>query len=189
MPKKVCESWISEYLGQEILVEMPGKKKRMIHKRSEELAHAVGERWSQAVLFIMVPQDLKDISFLLPYLLADEFDTAVAKLYIEVILFRLHECENALSVSGPLYENIEPLDEITALHICLLLLDVALASNNATKAAEVSSLYVFLIGFSVYHVFLFSVWYLLFEELQEESSCIASAYVDRARPPNYGDYD
>ncbi|XP_043700841.1 CCR4-NOT transcription complex subunit 10-like isoform X2 [Telopea speciosissima] len=67
----------------------------------------------------------------------DEFDTSVATLNIAVILFHLHEYANALSVLEPLYQNIEPIDETTALHICLLLLDVALASHDASKAADV----------------------------------------------------
>ncbi|XP_077215128.1 uncharacterized protein LOC143849810 isoform X2 [Tasmannia lanceolata] len=67
----------------------------------------------------------------------DEFDTSVAMLNTAIILFHLHEYGNALSVLEPLYQNIAPIDETTALHICLLLLDVALASRDALKAADV----------------------------------------------------
>ncbi|XP_042480221.1 CCR4-NOT transcription complex subunit 10-like [Macadamia integrifolia] len=67
----------------------------------------------------------------------DESDTSVATLNTAVILFHLHEYSNALSVLEPLYQNIEPIDETTALHICLLLLDVALALHDASKAADV----------------------------------------------------
>ncbi|XP_058107312.1 uncharacterized protein LOC131250930 isoform X2 [Magnolia sinica] len=67
----------------------------------------------------------------------DEFDTTVARLNTAVVLFELHEYENALSTLEPLYQNIEPIDETIALHICLLLLDVALASHDASKAADV----------------------------------------------------
>ncbi|KAF5482219.1 hypothetical protein F2P56_002808 [Juglans regia] len=67
----------------------------------------------------------------------DEFDTSVAILNIAVIWFHLHEYTKALSVLEPLYQNIEPIDETTALHICLLLLDVGLACNDASKSADV----------------------------------------------------
>ncbi|KAL4654158.1 hypothetical protein ACB092_01G357900 [Castanea dentata] len=66
----------------------------------------------------------------------DEFDTSVAILNIAVIWFHLHEYAKALSVLGPLYQNIEPIDETTALHICLLLLEVALACHDASKSAD-----------------------------------------------------
>ncbi|KAK9100563.1 hypothetical protein Scep_023993 [Stephania cephalantha] len=68
---------------------------------------------------------------------SDEFDTSLATLNIAVVLFNLHDFAKALSVLEPLYQNIEPIDEATALHICLLLLDVALASHDAARAAEV----------------------------------------------------
>ncbi|XP_077237936.1 uncharacterized protein LOC143879440 isoform X2 [Tasmannia lanceolata] len=67
----------------------------------------------------------------------DQFDTSVATLNTAIVLFHLHEYGNALSVLEPLYQNIEPIDETTALHICLLLLDVALASLDPLKAADV----------------------------------------------------
>ncbi|XVE63680.1 hypothetical protein DITRI_Ditri07aG0039000 [Diplodiscus trichospermus] len=67
----------------------------------------------------------------------DEFDTSVAALNIAVIWFHLHEYAKALLVLEPLFQNIEPIDETTALHICLLLLDVVLACNDASKSADV----------------------------------------------------
>ncbi|KAJ9163063.1 hypothetical protein P3X46_022777 [Hevea brasiliensis] len=67
----------------------------------------------------------------------DEFDPAVATLNIAIIWFHLHEYTKALSVLEPLYHNIEPIDETTALHVCLLLLDVALACQDASKSADV----------------------------------------------------
>ncbi|KAG7984483.1 hypothetical protein I3843_04G163400 [Carya illinoinensis] len=69
----------------------------------------------------------------------DEFDTSVAILNIGVIWFHLHEYAKALSFLEPLYQNIEPIDETTALHICLLLLDVGLACNDAMKSADILS--------------------------------------------------
>ncbi|XP_012081190.2 CCR4-NOT transcription complex subunit 10 isoform X1 [Jatropha curcas] len=67
----------------------------------------------------------------------DEFDPAVTTLNIAIIWFHLHEYTKALSVLEPLYHNIEPIDETTALHVCLLLLDVALACRDASKSADV----------------------------------------------------
>ncbi|KAG8639318.1 CCR4-NOT transcription complex subunit 10 isoform X2 [Manihot esculenta] len=67
----------------------------------------------------------------------DDFDSAVVTLNIAIIWFHLHEYTKALSVLEPLYNNIEPIDETTALHVCLLLLDVALACQDAAKSADV----------------------------------------------------
>lgn len=67
----------------------------------------------------------------------DEFDNSVTALNIAVIHFHLHEYKKALSILEPLYMNIEPIDERTALHICFLLLDVALALNDASRSADV----------------------------------------------------
>ncbi|EXB39017.1 CCR4-NOT transcription complex subunit 10 [Morus notabilis] len=67
----------------------------------------------------------------------DEFDTCVATVNIAVIWFHLHEYVKALSVLEPLYQNIGPIDETTALHICLLLLDAGLACHDAPKSADV----------------------------------------------------
>ncbi|KAL9339674.1 hypothetical protein Peur_068689 [Populus x canadensis] len=67
----------------------------------------------------------------------DEFDPAVARLNIAIIWYHLHEYSKALSVLEPLYHNIEPIEERTALHVCLLLLDVALACQDASKSADV----------------------------------------------------
>ncbi|KAJ8450667.1 hypothetical protein Cgig2_021139 [Carnegiea gigantea] len=72
---------------------------------------------------------------------ADEFDPSVAALNIvcvvATILFHLHEYPKALSVLEPLFENIEPTDETTALHVCLLLLDAAFVSQDAFKFSDV----------------------------------------------------
>ncbi|GJN11677.1 hypothetical protein PR202_ga29886 [Eleusine coracana subsp. coracana] len=45
--------------------------------------------------------------------------------------------ESALSVLDPLFRNIEPIDETTALHVCFLLLDITLALQDATKAVDI----------------------------------------------------
>ncbi|GMI89206.1 hypothetical protein like AT5G35430 [Hibiscus trionum] len=66
----------------------------------------------------------------------DEFDTSVASLNMAIIWFHLHEYAKALSILEPLYQNIEPIDETTALHICHLLLDVVLACHDASKSVD-----------------------------------------------------
>ncbi|XP_061350726.1 uncharacterized protein LOC133295872 [Gastrolobium bilobum] len=67
----------------------------------------------------------------------DEFDASVAILNIAIIWFHFHDYAKTLSVLEPLFQNIEPIDETTALHICLLLLDASLACHDASKSADV----------------------------------------------------
>ncbi|GAV88197.1 TPR_1 domain-containing protein [Cephalotus follicularis] len=67
----------------------------------------------------------------------DECDPSVTTLNIAIIWFHLHEYAKALSVLEPLYLNIQPIDETTALHICLLLLDVLLACRDASRSSDV----------------------------------------------------
>ncbi|WCJ29999.1 Tetratricopeptide repeat (TPR)-like superfamily protein [Euphorbia peplus] len=115
-----------------------------VKKKSEVLAQASGEQVeSNAVNKIIsgskgsgtAQQFSAANSTTLVYM--DEFDSAVATLNIAIIWFHLHEYTKALSVLEPLYHNIEPIDETTALHVCLLLLDVALACHDASKSADV----------------------------------------------------
>ncbi|KAK6151723.1 hypothetical protein DH2020_014358 [Rehmannia glutinosa] len=70
----------------------------------------------------------------------DEFDTSVAMFNIAVVWFHLHEYAKSFSYLDTLYQNIEPIDEGTALRICLLLLDVALLSHHASRSAVVFGL-------------------------------------------------
>lgn len=67
----------------------------------------------------------------------DEYDTSIATLNTAVILYHLQHYASAMSLLEPLYQNIEPIDETAALRICLLMLDIALASHEAAKAADV----------------------------------------------------
>ncbi|XP_042055374.1 CCR4-NOT transcription complex subunit 10-like [Salvia splendens] len=69
----------------------------------------------------------------------DELDTSVATFNIAVILYHLHEYARSFSYLDALYQTIEPIDEGTALRICLLLLDVALLSHNASRSSDVIS--------------------------------------------------
>ncbi|KAL2534847.1 Tetratricopeptide repeat (TPR)-like superfamily protein [Abeliophyllum distichum] len=72
-----------------------------------------------------------------PVVCSDEFDTSVTIFNMAVIWFHLHEYAKPFSILDTLYQNIEPIDEGTALRICLLLLDVALLSHHASKSADV----------------------------------------------------
>ncbi|KAL8497867.1 hypothetical protein ACS0TY_021278 [Phlomoides rotata] len=70
---------------------------------------------------------------------SDEFDSSVAMFNIAVIWFLLHEYSKSFTYLDALFQNIEPIDEGTALRICLLLLDVALLSHHASRSADVIS--------------------------------------------------
>ncbi|XP_041007528.1 CCR4-NOT transcription complex subunit 10-like [Juglans microcarpa x Juglans regia] len=119
-----------------------------VKKRIEELASASGEQ-VEAASNLLNKLTLGSKGSTMTHQLSganssnvvytDEFDTSVAILNIGVIWFHLHEYAKALSVLEPLYQNIEPIDETTALHICLLLLDVGLACNDAMKSADILS--------------------------------------------------
>ncbi|KAK5824432.1 hypothetical protein PVK06_019204 [Gossypium arboreum] len=121
-----------------------------VKKRSEELVHASGEqaesgsndgnkftsgsKGSGTTIQQFSSSDSASVIYTV------ESDASVAALNIAVIWFHLHEYSKALSVLEPLYQNIEPIDETTALHICLLLLDVVLACRDASKAAVILGL-------------------------------------------------
>ncbi|CAH9136126.1 unnamed protein product [Cuscuta epithymum] len=67
----------------------------------------------------------------------DELDISVMLYNLAVCWFHLHEYTKAFSILDELFRNIQPVDEDTAKRICLLLLDVALVSNNAKRAMDV----------------------------------------------------
>ncbi|KAK9697956.1 hypothetical protein RND81_08G072600 [Saponaria officinalis] len=69
--------------------------------------------------------------------LTDKMDTSVAALNIATILFHLHEYSKALSILEPLFQNIEPIDKTTALRVCLLILDVAFLTQDASNFSDV----------------------------------------------------
>ncbi|CAA0819929.1 Tetratricopeptide repeat (TPR)-like superfamily protein [Striga hermonthica] len=117
-----------------------------ILKHSEELAHTSGEHLeitdndgkkamagmkalNSAVLHLSSSSVLYN----------DEFDTSVAMFNLAVIWFHLHDYAKSFSYLNTLYQNIEPIDEGTALRICLLLLDVALLFHHASRSADVIS--------------------------------------------------
>ncbi|XP_009340640.2 CCR4-NOT transcription complex subunit 10 isoform X1 [Pyrus x bretschneideri] len=112
-----------------------------VKKRSEELARTSAEQVESGsntgdkVALGSKGSGAMGHSFSAVYM--DEFDTYVAILNIAVIWFHLHEYAKALSVVEPLFQNRGPIDEKTALNICLLLLDVGLACHDAMKSADV----------------------------------------------------
>ncbi|XP_071716024.1 uncharacterized protein [Rutidosis leptorrhynchoides] len=67
----------------------------------------------------------------------DDFDASLTTFNIAVILYHLHEYEKCFSILERLYQNIEPIDERVAHHVCLLLLDVSLICHHASRAADV----------------------------------------------------
>ncbi|KAK2988125.1 hypothetical protein RJ640_017457 [Escallonia rubra] len=118
-----------------------------VKKRSEELARASGENTEVVNNFgskaMIAAKGTNSTAHQFPaansspMVYTDEFDTSVTMFNIAVIWFHLHEYANSFSILEPLYQNIEPIDEGTALRICLLLLDVALLSNHASRSADV----------------------------------------------------
>ncbi|XP_047941882.1 CCR4-NOT transcription complex subunit 10-like isoform X1 [Salvia hispanica] len=115
-----------------------------IKEQSEELACASGEHLevssnngsehTSSITGNSAPQHPIS-SFVHSY----EFDTSVATYNIAVIWYHLHEFARSFSYLDTLYQTIEPIREGTALCICLLLLDVALLSHNASRSADVIS--------------------------------------------------
>nr|CAD1823108.1 unnamed protein product [Ananas comosus var. bracteatus] len=122
-----------------------------VKKRSEELARVSGEH-TEAV---------KSLGSNGTVQYAEVFDTSIMTFNTAVILYHLHDYAHALSVLEPLFQNIGPIEEVlcillilftlptifffflsqamgvmqtTAFHICLLLLDTALSSQDAKKA-------------------------------------------------------
>ncbi|KAK4420195.1 CCR4-NOT transcription complex subunit [Sesamum alatum] len=115
-----------------------------IKKQSEELAHASGEQLevasnngSKHTSSMRGSNAVGHPSSSVVY--SDEFDTSVAMFNIAVIWYHLHEYAKSFSYLDMLYQSIEPIGEGTALRICLLLLDVALLSDNASRFADVIS--------------------------------------------------
>ncbi|KAG6421152.1 hypothetical protein SASPL_117701 [Salvia splendens] len=70
-----------------------------------------------------------------PVVYNDGFDASVAMFNIAVIWYLLHEYAKSFSYLDALYQNIEPIDEGTALCICLLFSDVTLLSHHASRSA------------------------------------------------------
>ncbi|CAM6122213.1 unnamed protein product [Calypogeia fissa] len=67
----------------------------------------------------------------------EDYDTSIPTLNTAVIFYHMQQYATALSVLEPLYQNIEPIDETAALRVCMLMLDITLASGQPLKAAAV----------------------------------------------------
>ncbi|KAI8023593.1 CCR4-NOT transcription complex subunit 10 [Camellia lanceoleosa] len=102
-------------------------------KRSDELADASGEN-ADAVgnLGNKTALGSKGTNSV-----AHQFSSANSS-HVYVIWFHLHEYAKAYSILDSLYQKIEPIDEATALHICLLFLDAALASHDPWKFVDLN---------------------------------------------------
>ncbi|CAL5090542.1 unnamed protein product [Urochloa decumbens] len=137
----ITQSFLDGCLDPERLLKILGDVK----KRSEELACASREQADSANgVGNSASSGSRGSGMASPYFAAhnastygDEFDTTIITFNMAVILYHLRDYESALSVLDPLYRNIEPIDETTALHVCFLLLDITLALQDATKAADV----------------------------------------------------
>ncbi|KAJ0255035.1 hypothetical protein HA466_0098550 [Hirschfeldia incana] len=96
-----------------------------VKKQSEEIDLAAKE-----LVEVVNPGSIVNVS-------KDQFDSTVTNLNIAVTWFHLHQYTKSLSILDPLFKNIEPLDETTALQICFLMLDCALACHDAVKFLDV----------------------------------------------------
>uniref|UniRef100_A0A6N2KIC9 CCR4-NOT transcription complex subunit 10 n=1 Tax=Salix viminalis TaxID=40686 RepID=A0A6N2KIC9_SALVM len=138
-PKVLHNIAIAEYCRD----GYPGPKKLLevlnaIERKSEELAHTSGELVETVSnLGNKVISGSKGSGAMTPQASATNSTSGLARLNIAIIWYHLHEYSKALSVLEPLYHNIEPIEERTALHVCLLLLDVALACQDASKSADI----------------------------------------------------
>jgi len=137
----ITESFLDSCPDSNKLLKILGDVKR----RSEELSCASREQADSANgVGNNAPSGSRGSGIVLPFsathnasTYGDEFDTTIITFNMAVILYHLHDYESALSVLDPLYRNIEPMDETTALHVCFLLLDITLALQDATKAVDI----------------------------------------------------
>ncbi|KAJ7533782.1 hypothetical protein O6H91_13G064500 [Diphasiastrum complanatum] len=67
----------------------------------------------------------------------EDYDTSIPMLNTVLILYHSQQYASALSVLEPLYRNIEPIEETAALRVCLLMMDITLASRQPARAARV----------------------------------------------------
>ncbi|XP_024526215.1 CCR4-NOT transcription complex subunit 10 isoform X1 [Selaginella moellendorffii] len=67
----------------------------------------------------------------------EDYDLSIPTLNTAIVYYHLKQYASAFHVVEPLFANIEPVDESCALQICLLMLDIALASRKAESAALV----------------------------------------------------
>ncbi|KAL1554844.1 CCR4-NOT transcription complex subunit 10-like isoform X2 [Salvia divinorum] len=119
---------------------------QQIQKQREWLAHTSGEHLELSSIDGRAPKadqkGMNNASLQFPspaVVYNDEYDTSVAMFNIAVVWYHLHEYAKSFLYLDALYRNVEPIDEATALRICLLFLDVALLSHQASRSADVIS--------------------------------------------------
>ncbi|KAH9616816.1 hypothetical protein KSS87_011069 [Heliosperma pusillum] len=117
----------------EVLIDVKGKSEdlaRVSREQTDPVTHAA----NKSILGIEGHNDSTNDAY---SVFADKVNASVAALNIAIILFQLHEYSKALSVLVPLFHNIELIDKTTALRVCLLLLDVAFLTQDASKFSDV----------------------------------------------------
>ncbi|XP_057768028.1 uncharacterized protein LOC130988249 [Salvia miltiorrhiza] len=119
---------------------------QQIQKQSERLAHTSGEHLELSTNDGRTPpagpKNTNHASHQFSsssVVYNDEFDASVAMFNTAVVWYHLHEYAKSFSYLDALYQNVEPIDEGTALRICLLLLDVALLTHHTSRSADVIS--------------------------------------------------
>ncbi|XP_047943285.1 CCR4-NOT transcription complex subunit 10-like isoform X2 [Salvia hispanica] len=119
---------------------------QQIQKQMERLAHTSGEHLELSSNDGRAPKagqngtNHASLQFSSPPVVYnEEFDASVAMFNIAVVWYHLHEYAKSFLCLDALYQNVAPIDEATALRICLLFLDVALLSHHAPRSADVIS--------------------------------------------------
>ncbi|GAB2300299.1 hypothetical protein Dimus_034335 [Dionaea muscipula] len=117
--KKKCEDLGHDSREQEDITSQLGNRALSVPKGSNTLSHQMSTLNGETMVF------------------NDEFDTSLATLNTAIILFNLHKYSKAQSILESLFQNIEPIDEGSALHVCLLLLDVTILTQDVSKFVDV----------------------------------------------------
>lgn len=71
------------------------------------------------------------------FLWSEDYDTAIAAVNTGIVHYHLQQYASATSLLEAIYSNIEPIDESAAFWVCLLLLDMKLATQQVDKAATI----------------------------------------------------
>ncbi|KAK9071364.1 hypothetical protein SSX86_009932 [Deinandra increscens subsp. villosa] len=128
-PKRFLEALDNLKKRSERIARSSGENAEMLDNRIKSLGNKGNNVVANIASTINNPQGIA----------ADDFDVSVAMFNIAVILYHLHEYEKCFTILERLYQNIEPIDERVARHVCLLLLDVSLVCHHVPRAAEVIS--------------------------------------------------
>ncbi|KAG6413796.1 hypothetical protein SASPL_126511 [Salvia splendens] len=138
----IAESFQDGFLDLKKLIEAL----QQIQKQMERLSHTSGEHLELSSNDGRAPKagqngtNHASLQFSSPPVVYnDEFDASVAMFNIAVVWYHLHEYAKSFLYLDALYQNVAPIDEATALRICLLFLDVALLSHHASRSADVIS--------------------------------------------------